>query len=957
MILLSVFIPCQGYSKTTFDLPIKDIFVLSDIDAKKIEIRLWIQESPSQEAVSADLFLLYPDDKTQKLKDLPLERAMHDEYVFVVVDIDPVITWHPDHPRLYTLSLFLKEPGGKAIAYARYSFGMRKLESKNGKFYVNNAPFYVRAYGGEGGCGCDDLSPGEIRKRLSQARKFGFNTVRHHTHIPTDEYQDIADEVGIFIQMEIGGKQIGNDPESETFLEWRDKWIDMIRQGRRHPSSFIYSPGNELYLVNPGLLEILDTLHDIAKDMDPGTFFLNRSGSNPFNDAYGKFDLIERPIGEYEHTAEFAREAFEMYLRGDRKGRTDEFPIIAHEYPLVASYPNPALLHKYDETPEWIATTIEQAEKNDLAHLLPIYVKNTEKIQALVRKEMLEEARKFPELDGYSMLRFTDCGNYVSGVVDDFSDPKNVSMEEFLQTNGETVLLCTWPQDSYRAFHFGDEFEALIEISHHGPESYSASSCQWQLMQGARVLAEGEFKDIRVESVDVAKVGNVKCTIPKLDKASKLTLRAVLQDTNPRIYNEWYFWAFPEKKISEEGQKQFVLWDPRERLGVYPEYYPGMEYITDKEWQTPEDVNRIILTDSWNDSFYDFLDNGGRICVISDKTWPWPEEIGIFGLHITRINPEDQSPPVFPELDEKLTNWLTICSNNPKRYGNSGTVIYPHPLMENFPHERFCDMHFWPMIYRAKSLRLADFPEGVHPVIRAIDNYYRGDSKGYVVEMKAGEGHIFISTLNFTQSFPWAKQTRYMFNELLRYLTSEEFQPEVSIPTTGLKKMIDDFAEELKDNPPPVLSEMPARYETLWKKRLSTTEFIVLPVYQAKGADDSRMGVHYEYAQTRFFMNLAPGDDLAWEFENETDGDFNLILTMATPLKGVKFVIKIDDRSKREVELPVTPKWQEFESIEVQILDLKPGTHDLKLTVSKSAPVEEGKSVQLQDVEMKAVDE
>lgn len=945
-------LPLSPYALSQWEGPIRDVFALSHADRGTVEVRIWVKETEADALRDAKLSITleYPDATVRDTGPVPFALPTTGTFAAIEIPVDPVAPWSPDHPQLYRLRMTFAGPGGATIASVDQRFGVRTLETRDARFFVNGKPFYVRAYGGEGGCGCDDLSPGELRKRLTQARAFGFNAVRHHTHVPTDDYMNIADEVGLFVQMEIGPSGLGNDVKDDKFQASMERWRTIIRMARRHPSSFIYSVGNEIYLNEPGLVECLDTLHDAAKEMDPGTFFLNRSGSTPFNDAVGRYDLIERPIGEYEHVAEFAREAFELYLRGDRKGRSDTVPIIVHEYPLVASYPNPELAGKYEETPEWIKTTVEKARENGLEHLLPLYVKNTERIQALCRKEMLEEARKFPELDGYSMLRFVDCGMYVSGVVDDFADPKNVSREEFLRTNGETVILCTWKA---RTFEYGETLAADLEISHHGGDPFHAPLCRWWLMDGPRMLAQGEFKNIDVQPVDVAAIGTVSVEIPPLPSPAKLTLRAVFPDSKPLINNEWYFWAFPSDRAGSDIQKSVTLWDPRDRLSVYGNTYKGIERTTRTDWTPSDKVDALILTDSWRDSFYEYLDRGGRIWILSDKTWPWPEEVGIFGLHITRIIPERQSPPVFPELDEALTNWLTLCSNNPKRYGNSGTIVYPHPALREFPHEGFCDLQFWPMIYRAKSLRLADFPGGTEPLIRAIDNFHRGAGKGYMVELRVGRGRLFISTLNFTQSFPWSASSRFLFDRILRYTTGPEFNPTVKITPAQLKTMIDGFAAELAAKPRPPLNEMGARYETLWRARLQPGELVVLPISDARGVDPSRIGTHYEYAQTQFYFSARPGDSMTWDCKTKAAGKFTCALFLATPLKDVRLRLVVDGRDAETVVVPGGGAWNTFQQLNIAIPAIEAGEHTVVLSIPEDAPVEEGRTVLIRDVELR----
>ena len=952
MVFMCALPPTTIHALHQWDEPIQDVFVLTDAEKGHIQIRIWLNDAKAETLrnTSVNIEFEHPDGTIQNADTFPFILPPKGNYTSIESSVDSPLPWSPKNPNLYHLRMTFTNQDGATIASIHQRFGMRKLETRNARFYVNGKPFYVRACGGEGGCGCDELSPDEIRKRLIQMRRFGFNADRHHTHVPSDTYMDIADEVGLFIQVEIGGTAIGNDPKSERFQKALEKWRSMIQMARRHPSAFIYSVGNEIYLNDPGLVKCLDTLYDTAKEMDPGTFVLNRSGSNPFNDDYGKYDLIERPIGEYEHVAEFAREDFMLYLRGNRKGKSDQFPIIAHEYPLVASYPNPELAGKYAKTPDWIQMAVDKARKNGLEHLLPLYVKNSESIQALCRKEMLEEARKFPELDGYSMLRFVDCGSYVSGVVDDFADPKNVTCEEFLRTNGETVLLCTWNQ---RSFNYGDTLTADIDISHHGEEPFSAPLCRWWLMDGPQVIANGEFKDVKVQPVDVARVGTISVVTPELPSAAKLTLRAILPDTKPLINNEWYFWAFPSEVASPEIQRSVKLWDPRDRFSVYMDTYKKFKRITKTDWTPAVKSGGLVITDSWQKAFYDYLDKGGRLWIISDKTWHWPEEPGIFGLHITRLLTVRQAPPVFPELDENLTNWLTICSNSPSREGNSGTIIYPHPALSRFPNEGFCDLQFWHMIYRAKSLRLVDFPPGTEPIIRTIDNFHKGRSKGYMVELRVGKGRLFISTLNLTKGFPRDVATRYMFDELLRYTTGPDFKPSVQMSAVELKAMIDKFAAEIAANPPQPLNEMGARYETFWRKRLQPGKLVILPVGDASGIDQNRLSVHYEYAQTQFYYSARQGESMSWEFNTRIEGDFTCVLFLASPLKNVPLLIKVDEREPIEAIFAGGKNWNEFVQLDVTIPKLTTGKHIFTLSIPRDAPSRDGQSIQIQDVELR----
>ncbi|MFB3894740.1 MAG: glycoside hydrolase family 2 TIM barrel-domain containing protein [bacterium] len=940
------------------DATLPDISIIPDIDKGQIELRMWQNgpvEKPNQ-FIPTGITITYPNGKIENYVDILFTNPYQSldngliSYFSTTIPINPVILWHPKSPNLYQIKLEFYSKQYSCVTSVTQYFGMRKYETRNGRFYINNQPFYLRFCGHEKEAFLDTLDRQGVMKRLTQVKRYGFNGIRHHSHVPSQMYLEIADQLGLLIQMEIEGK-IGTDTASSTFAKSKENWISLIQQGRKHTSTFIYSMGNEIYQNDPGLVLCQNTLYDLAKQIDPSVLVLNRSGSTPANDDYGKYDLIERPIGEYEHTAEFAREAFQLYLRGDRKGKSDQVPIIAHEYPLVSSYPNPALSAKYSQEPFWITLAVENARKYHLEQLLPDYVHNAESIQAICRKEMLEEARKFRELDGYSMLRFTDRGEMVSGVVDDFADPKNVTAEEFLRTNGETVLLCTW---NNRCFYYGDTCEVTLEISHHGETPFIASTCQWWLMNGAQVLAQGIFENVKVEPVDVAEIGHLNLVIPKLSAPAKLTLSTGLPGTRPYINNEWYFWAFPKKVIPATEQKKINIWDPRKRMESYLTVYPDIQYQDDQTWAGLLNPTQLLITDTWDKSYFGFLNSGGRIWIISDKSWPWPEEMGIFGLHITRFIPAQQAPVIFPELDEPCNKWLTICSNSKSRYGNSGTIIYPHPIFSEFPNEGFCDMQFWPMIYRAKSLELARFPIGTDPLIRTIDSYYRGVSKGYLVELGVGKGKLFISTLNLTQSFPRSVSTRYMFDQILRYLTGLQFQPTVTMSVSELQKMLTEFAKVYATREPLSADEMPARYTLRWKSISDHKERLTLPIYDAKGIDESRLGVHWEYAQTQWYLDALAQDTLSWDFETKTDSDFIGTIYLAGINPDISVSIQIDNQNPQQVRFTTPSGWEKFQPVQFQIPKLPIGKHHLTLSIASKLRDRTHRIVQVRDIDIEA---
>jgi beta-galactosidase len=711
--------------------------------------------------------------------------------------------WSPEHPNIYRASAVLLDFRGLQVDQRDLVFGFRDFERRGNHFYLNGLPVFLRAFAGEflasGDHGCMTSDREYIRKRILTAKQYGFNAERHHTHFPMEAYLDIADELGLMQQLEIQGRMRAG-PGSPEFEATRRQWEEVVRLGRRHASVVIVSMGNEVFANDPKLVSGMDQLYDIAKEMAPGMLVLNRSGSVPGNDVVGKYDLIERPMGEYEHGGKLGGEALNAYLRGDRVGRAREFPVIAHEYPLASAYPRTEKLSLYPSPPPWLQVAAKKAEGGGYLQEMSRFARNAEAIQWRVIKQMIEEARKFPELSGYSMLRLEDTGAMVGGILDDFSNPKTVQAEEFLKVNGPTIVTADWATQTFRG---GDRFEVLLSISHQGQEPLSGT-ISWRLVGDGGALGAGEGP-VGLKGFGIYPAANASVVLPQVTRPAHLKLEARLSFGANQVSNDWDFWVFPQVRGRRET---FWLYDPNHRLDGVKRIFSGARVLkTPGQLRPSKDV---VVTDSWPDWIDDFLATGGRLLLISDKNWKEPEEMGNHGTHLAFFT--SRAPVALPELDEPLTHWLTIPSNYPRRWGNSGTVIEPHPALGDFPHDDYCDFQFFKLIRRAKSFWLDEFPAPPPPIIRTIDNFWHGHNKSYLTEFGVGSGRVLATTLNITQSLGHAPETDYLLLQFIRYIQSSGFKPVTRFSSNELRESVKRFANQLPElikqtgdaNAPPV---------------------------------------------------------------------------------------------------------------------------------------------------------
>ena len=114
------------FSISLADQPsIRDLFVLSDIDKKKIEVRFWIFEDNASMFKDAkdDISITYPDGSMKKKNDVSISIPQNGDFAFLKTSVDPVIPWHPNSPNIYQIQLALRSKSGDSMETVFQRFG------------------------------------------------------------------------------------------------------------------------------------------------------------------------------------------------------------------------------------------------------------------------------------------------------------------------------------------------------------------------------------------------------------------------------------------------------------------------------------------------------------------------------------------------------------------------------------------------------------------------------------------------------------------------------------------------------------------------------------------------------------------------------------------------------------------------------------------------------------------
>ena len=159
------------------------------------------------------------------------------------------VLWSVDAPNLYS-AVVTVESGGKARDAERVSFGVRTAVFDADKgFLLNGKSIKI-----QGTCNHQDHAgvgaalPDRLQWfRLGVLREMGCNAVRTSHNMPTPEWVEACDRMGMMMMCET--RQMSSNPEGMAQLE------TMIKRYRNSPCIVLWSVGNEEWLLQDSMAE------------------------------------------------------------------------------------------------------------------------------------------------------------------------------------------------------------------------------------------------------------------------------------------------------------------------------------------------------------------------------------------------------------------------------------------------------------------------------------------------------------------------------------------------------------------------------------------------------------------------------------------------------------------------------------------------------------------------------
>ena len=651
------------------------------------------------------------------------------------VKIQPVRLWSPEQPELYRIDAELLIARDILDSYSD-RFGMRKLEVREDKVYLNNQPFYIRGQHCNWFC-ARTLSPPvdreEWRQYLSKFVAYGYNYLRTPWILP-DEFFQIADEVGTAVQPSLD--YVNNNPK---FASYGDEFLarqlsEVVGCFFNHPSLFAYELSNETWEGSPRVTR----LYRLAKKWDTTRLAMDSDGVWPDTPPRQTNDLrLVHPGNHGKSWKDYMEETSEVHPEDQLK------PVVMHEYLNLPTLPDVGIINDYSGgmvAPTYLQEMQGWLEREGLLKDFPRYLYSSYALQSLYTKEGIEICRKHPHKDGYSNCAWSDTtpNAMTWGVLNQFLGEKGTTAAESQRYNGESVVLVNLPASGRSGsrvipnytYYMDEDVEVEFLVHDFSVVPIRKGRLDWALDSQGELLAAGSLDSADVRPYSLSGCGQTTIPAVRRSHPCKAMLTVRLEAEGKVLENRWPLWFFPKPNSAGlETERIFV--DERARPALR-RLYPSKQFADSLNDATLAVVSELHIV-------RDYLDSGGRALILS---------VGDFS-----------------HLQTGFWQGWYVSGNR-----NLGAVVAHHPALGDFPHDGYASWQFRYLLDQAVLPLESDI--AIEPIVSGIIRCTRDTEAlprlaAHLFGAEVGNGFLLGTGMRLLEARPEAE---YLLDCLIRYL-------------------------------------------------------------------------------------------------------------------------------------------------------------------------------------------
>jgi beta-galactosidase/beta-glucuronidase len=204
-----------------------------------------------------------------------------DKIVAFSVKLENPKLWAVGAPYLYDFEIVLSSQNREEDKVSGY-FGLRKIEARGNKIFLNNAPLFLRSVLDQGfypdgiyTAPSDEALKNDILLSLAA----GFDGARLHQRVFERRFLYWADKLGYIVWGEFADWGLDLS-RPESYLIFSRQWGEAVERDFNHPALIGWCPLNERWDQSyPGIIE---NLFHLTKLLDPTRLVIDSSGGYHF---------------------------------------------------------------------------------------------------------------------------------------------------------------------------------------------------------------------------------------------------------------------------------------------------------------------------------------------------------------------------------------------------------------------------------------------------------------------------------------------------------------------------------------------------------------------------------------------------------------------------------------------------------------------------------------------------
>lgn len=442
-----------------------------------------------------------PDGNTLGVK--PFEKELFNsrqtEHLFY--EMEDIRCWDEFDPALYTLNVRYECFG--TVDEKSVRFGMREIKSENKKLLLNGRQISLR---GTIDCaiypmtGYPPMDSDTWIRNFKTIKSYGLNHVRFHAWCPPENAFNAADELGVYISVEmplwlnrdVCVLELGEDPIHRDYFT--REAIEISRTYGNHPSFIMFSNGNE----NMGDFELLEDITTQVKAYDPRRLYTLTSNFDhpvlPCEDYLCAYEAGGHRVRIQTMQDEAAESTCSCY---DDAVNDVPVPVISFEVGQYCVYPDVDIIDRYtgNMLPVNFYAIREQMIKKGVYGRLRDYIEASGDLAVKLYKEDIECALRTKDFGGFELLSlcdYTGQSTATVGILDVMFESKGlISPEGFRSFCGNVVPLFM----AKRVYRNDETLEAELGLYDFGREKISEPMFELKIYNGSELFFEKKSAD------------------------------------------------------------------------------------------------------------------------------------------------------------------------------------------------------------------------------------------------------------------------------------------------------------------------------------------------------------------------------------------------------------------------------------------------------------------------------